>query len=96
MDGATHSDMRNGGTPPTHFSLSSLSNPSWWLQFKWLQPPPRTPNWVIDEYFAYNLHIAISGPLCNDDWLHQAFRKDQLAAGLLPLSGGGTVGLHSS
>ena len=30
--------MRNGGSPPAHLSLSSLSNPPWWPQVKWLQP----------------------------------------------------------
>jgi hypothetical protein len=33
--------MRNGGPLPAHLSTSSLSNPSRWLQYKWLQPPPR-------------------------------------------------------
>ncbi len=35
--------MGNGGSPPAHLSSSSLSDPSWWLQFKWSQPPPRAP-----------------------------------------------------
>jgi hypothetical protein len=46
--------MRNGGSPPAHLSLSSLSDPSWWLQFKWSQPPPRTPEWLFDYYERYN------------------------------------------
>ena len=36
--------MRNGGSPPAHLSLSSLSDPSWWPLVKWLQPPPRAPD----------------------------------------------------
>ena len=46
--------MGNGGTPPAHLSLSYLSDPSWWLQFKWSQPPPRAPEWLFDTYNHYN------------------------------------------
>ena len=46
--------MRNGGSPPAHLSSSSLSDPSWWLQFKWSQPPPRAPEWLFDYYEHYN------------------------------------------
>ena len=46
--------MRNGGSPPAHLSSSYLSDPSWWLQFKWSQPPPRAPEWLFDYYERYN------------------------------------------
>ena len=41
--------MRNGGSPLAH-----LPDPSWWLQFKWSQPPPRAPEWLFDYYERYN------------------------------------------
>ena len=46
--------MRNGGSPPAHLSSSYLSNPSWWLKFKWSQPPPRAPEWLFDYYKRHN------------------------------------------
>jgi hypothetical protein len=42
--------MRNGGLPPAHLPSSSLSDPSAWLQYKWSQPPPHAPSWVIADY----------------------------------------------
>ena len=78
--------MRNGGSPPAHLSLSSLSDPSWWLQFKWLQPPPRAPEWLFDYYERYNPPPldAFGRPLRIEDWQQRAIREDQEAAGLLP------------
>jgi hypothetical protein len=61
--------MRNGGLPPAHLPLSSLSNPLVWLQYKWSQPPPRAPDWVCDA---------------PDNWIGCALHEDQQAAGLLP------------
>jgi hypothetical protein len=73
--------MRNGGSPPTHLSLSSLSNPFAWLQYKWSQPPPRAPNCVPDA---------------PDDWIGCALHEDQQAAGLLlPKPPGGPI-LHGA
>ncbi len=46
-----------------------------WLQYKWKQPRPRAPDWVLDW--------ACNAP---DDWIGHALREDQQAAGLLPLS----------
>jgi hypothetical protein len=46
--------MGNGGSPLAHLSSSSLSDPSWRLQFKWSQPPPRAPEWLFDSYRRYN------------------------------------------
>jgi hypothetical protein len=42
--------MQNGVSLPAHLPLPSLSDPSRWLQYKWLQPPPRAPNWVFDDF----------------------------------------------
>jgi hypothetical protein len=73
--------MRNGGLPPAHLPLSSLSNPLAWLQYKWLQPPPRAPDWVCDA---------------PDNWIGRALRKDQQAAGLLPPKSPGGGILHGA
>jgi hypothetical protein len=73
--------MRNGGLPPFHLTSSSLSNPSAWLQYKWSQPFPRTPDWVCDA---------------KDDWIGRALRKDQQAAGLLPPKSPGGPILHGA
>jgi hypothetical protein len=61
--------MRNGGLPPAHLPSSSLSDPSAWLQYKWLQPPPRAPDWVCDA---------------PDNWIGHTLHEDQQAANLLP------------
>ncbi len=61
--------MRNGGSPPAHLSLSSLSNPSAWLQYKWSQPPPRAPDWVRNA---------------PDNWIGRALHEDQQATSMLP------------
>jgi hypothetical protein len=61
--------MRNGGSQPAHLSLSSLSNPSAWLQYKWSQPLLHAPDWVRNA---------------PDNRIGCALRKDQQAAGLLP------------
>jgi hypothetical protein len=71
--------MRNGGSPPAH-----LPDPSWWLQFKWSQPPPRAPEWLFDYYERYNPPANVGRPLRDEEWFHQAFREDHQAAGLLP------------
>ena len=88
--------MRNGGSPPAHLSLSSLSNPSWWLQFKWSQPPPRAPEWLFDYYERYNPPPldAFGRPLCIEDWHQRAIREDQQAYGLLPPGPSGGPILH--
>jgi hypothetical protein len=54
--------MRNGGSSLAHLSTSSLSDPSWWLQFKWSQPPPRAPEWLFDYYKSYNPPAPLKTP----------------------------------
>ena len=76
--------MCNGGSPPAHLSSSYLSDPSWWLQFKWSQPPPRAPEWLFDCYERYNPPANVGRPLRVEGWLQRAIREDQQAAGLLP------------
>jgi hypothetical protein len=76
--------MRNGGSPPAHLSSSSLSDPSWWLQYKWLQPPPHAPEWVINNYLKFNPPANVGRPLHNKEWLQRALCEDQQAANLLP------------
>ena len=76
--------MCNGGSPPAHLSSSYLSDPSWWLQFKWSQPPPRTPEWLFDCYERYYPPANVGRPLRDEDWHQRAIREDQQAAGLLP------------
>jgi hypothetical protein len=73
--------MRNGGLLPAHLPSSSLSDPSAWLQYKWLQPPPRAPDWVCDA---------------PDDYIGRALREDQQAAGLLPPKSPGGPILHGA
>ena len=76
--------MGNGGSPPAHLSSSSLSDPSWWLQFKWSQPPPPAPEWLFKYYDHYKPPANVGRPLCVEGWLQRAIREDQQAAGLLP------------
>jgi hypothetical protein len=85
--------MGNGGSPPAHLPPSStamdssyLSDPSRWLHIKWLQPPPRAPEWLFDYYERYNPSPldTCGRPICDEDWLQRALRKDHQAAGLLP------------
>ncbi len=76
--------MRNGGPPLAHLSTSSLSDPSGWLQYKWLQPPPRAPDWVFDDFQKFNPPANVGRPFRDKEWLQQALCKDQQAAGLLP------------
>ncbi len=78
------SQMKNGGLPPAHLPLSSLSNSLAWLQYKWSQPPPRTPDWVFDNYQKFNPLADVGRPLCDEEWIQQALCEDQQAAGLLP------------
>ena len=88
--------MSNGGSPPAHLSSSYLSDPSWWLQFKWSQPPPRAPEWLFDYYERYNPPANVGQPLCDEEWHQRAIRKDQQAAGLLqPEPYGGPI-LHGA
>ena len=76
--------MSNGGSPPAPLP-PYLSDPSWWLQFKWSQPPPRAPEWLFDYYERYNPPANVCQPLCDEECWHQrAIREDQKAAGLLP------------
>jgi hypothetical protein len=77
--------MRNGGPPPAHLSLSSDTpiDPHGWLRIKWIQPLPRAPNWVIIAWYIPPANACIS---CNDkDWYDRAWCEDNQAAGLLPL-----------
>jgi hypothetical protein len=67
--------MRNGGSLPAHLSSPNPSNPSAWLQYKWMQPPLRAPNWVFNW-----VHDT------PDNWIGCALHKDQQAVGLLPPS----------
>jgi hypothetical protein len=76
--------MRNGGSLPAHLSSSSLSDPSGWLQYKWSQPPPCAPEWVINNYLKFNPPADVGRPLCDEEWLQQALCEEQQAAGLLP------------
>ena len=88
--------MGNGGSPPAHLPSSSLSDPEVWLQIKWSQPPPQAPNWLFAHYQAYNLPPNIGPPLPWEEWHQRAFRKDQQAAGLLPLALLGGPILHGA
>jgi hypothetical protein len=80
--------MRNGGSSPAHLSSSSLSgssDPSWWLQFKWSQPPSRAPEWLFGYYRSYtNPPANVGQPPPYKEWLQRTIREDQEAAGLLP------------
>ena len=71
--------MRNGGSPPAH-----LPDPSWWLQLKWSQPPPRAPEWLFDYYERYSPPANVGQPLRDEEWFQRAFHEDQQADGLLP------------
>jgi hypothetical protein len=75
---------------------SYLSDPSWWLQFKWLQPPPLAPEWLFDYYERYNPPANVGRPLRDKEWHQQAIRKDQQAAGLLPPEPHGGPILHGA
>jgi hypothetical protein len=88
--------MRNGGSSPAHLSSSSISDPSWWLQFKWSQPPPRAPEWLFDYYRSYNPPANVGRPPPYEEWLQRAIRKDQEAAGLLPPEPGRGPILHGA
>ncbi len=78
-------------------SSSSLSDPSWWLLFKWSQPPPRAPKWLFDSYRRYNPPPpnTYGRPPPYKEWLQRAIREDQQAAGLLPPQYGGPI-LHGA
>jgi hypothetical protein len=76
--------MRNGGLPPAHLPLSSLSDLSAWLQYKWSQPPPPAPDWVFDVFQKFNPPAVVGRPLRDEEWLQRALCEDQQAAGLLP------------
>ena len=80
--------MRNGGSSPAHLSSSSLSgssDPSWWLQFKWSQPPSRAPEWLFGYYRSYtNPPANVGQPPPYKEWLQRTIREDQEVAGLLP------------
>jgi hypothetical protein len=88
--------MRNGGLPPAHLPSSSLSDPLAWLQYKWSQPPPRAPDWVFNNYQKFNPPANGGHPLCDKEWLQQAFRKDAQAAGILPPDPSGGPILHGA
>jgi hypothetical protein len=88
--------MRNGGLPLAHFPLSSLSDPSAWLHYKWLQPPPRAPDWVFDYYKHYNPPAGVGHPLCDEEWHQRAFHENQQAIGLLPPAPWGGPILHGA
>jgi hypothetical protein len=76
--------MSNGGLLPAHLPSSSLSDPLAWLQYKWSQPPPCTPNWVFDDYQKFNPPANVGCPLHDKEWHQRAFCKDKQAAGILP------------
>jgi hypothetical protein len=61
--------MRNGGLPPAHLPLSSLSDPLAWLQYKWSQPPPRAPDWVFDNFQNFNPPADVGRPFHKEEWL---------------------------
>jgi hypothetical protein len=88
--------MRNGGLPPAHLPLSSLSDPLAWLQYKWSQPPPCAPDQVFDDFQKFNPPANVGRPLRDEEWLQQAFREDAQAAGILPLDPPGGPILHGA
>ncbi len=71
-------------TPCLPYPPQMLSSPSWWLQFKWLQPPPRAPDWLFNYYEHYNLLANVGCPLHDEEWHQRAIHEDQQAAALLP------------
>ena len=88
--------MSNGGSPPAPLP-PYLSDPSWWLHFKWSQPPPCTPEWLFDYYKRYNPPANVGRPLRNEECWHQrAIHEDQQAAGLLPPGTPGGPILHGA
>ena len=87
--------MSIGGSPPALLSSSYLSDPSWWLQFKWLQPPPLAPEWLFDYYERYNPPANVGRPLCDEERHQRAIREDQQSAGLLLPEYGGPI-LHGA
>jgi hypothetical protein len=88
--------MRNGGSPLAHLSSSYLSDPSWWLQFKWSQPPPRPTEWLFDYYEHCNPPANVGRPLRDEEWHQRAIHEDQQAAGLLPPGPHGGPILHGA
>jgi len=87
--------MSNGGSLPAPLP-PYLSDPSWWLQFKWSQPPPRAPEWLFDYYERYNPPANAGRPLCHEEWHQLAIHEDQQAAGLLPPGPRGGPILHGA
>jgi hypothetical protein len=67
--------MGNGGSPPAHLPLTSLSNPEVWLQIKWSQPPPRAPSWLFAHYQAYNPPPDVGSPLPWEEWRQEDERR---------------------
>jgi hypothetical protein len=88
--------MRNSGLLPAHLPLSSLSDPSAWLQYKWSQPTPRAPGWVFDDYQKFNPLANVGHPLRDKEWIQRALCEDQQAAGLLPPKSPGGLILHGA
>jgi len=89
--------MSNGGSRPPAPLSPYLSDPSWWLQFKWSQPPPRAPQWLFDYYKRYNPPANIGRLLRDEEFWHQrAIREDQQAAELLPPGTPGGPILHGA
>ena len=66
--------MSNGGSPPAPLP-PYISDPSWWLQFKWLQPPPRAPEWLFNYYKCYNPPANIGQLLHDKEWHNEPFAK---------------------
>ena len=87
--------MSNGGSPPASLS-PYLSDPSWWLQIKWSQPPPRAHEWLFHYYKRCNPPANVGPPLRNEEWHQRAIREDQQAAGLLPPGTPGGPILHGA
>ena len=91
--------MSNGGSPPAHLPSFYFSDPSWWLQFKWSQPPPRAPEWLFTYYERYNPPANVGRPLRDKEsiflWLrrrlllvrinHRTLRRQQRDAALARL-----------
>jgi hypothetical protein len=88
--------MRNDVSSPAHLTSSSVSDPFWWLQFKWSQPPPCAPEWLFDYYKSYNPPANVGRPPPYEEWLQRAIREDQEAARLLPPKPRGGPILHGA